>query len=243
MTLRAESEIRHGRILSVHDTESLWGWGTPAGKMRATRRAKLIATGAQLERRKRVLEIGCGTGMFTEIFSRTGAQIVAVDISGDLLEKAKARCLPSGNVHFHKKRFEDCDVDGSFDAVIGSSVLHHLDFKQALSKMYDLLKPGGIVSFAEPNILNPQVFIERRFRKFFPYVSPEETAFVRWRLRDAFLTAGFERVETIPFDYLHPATPVVMISLVKALGVCLEKTPLLREFAGSLYVCASRPLK
>ena len=59
MTSRTESEIQHGKRLAGDDTEYLWGWGTPAGKIRAGRRAELIATGAQLGRRKRVLEIGC----------------------------------------------------------------------------------------------------------------------------------------------------------------------------------------
>ena len=80
----------------------------------------------------RVLEVGCGTGMFTEMFANRGAEIVAVDISPDLLKKARARGL--ANVKFCEKRFEDCDLDGSFDAVIGSSTLHHLDVKRPCSR-------------------------------------------------------------------------------------------------------------
>lgn len=65
------------------------------GWLRAERRAELIAKGAGLRPGVRVLEIGCGTGMFTEMFARTGAQIVAVEISEALLEKARARHLPA----------------------------------------------------------------------------------------------------------------------------------------------------
>jgi 2-polyprenyl-3-methyl-5-hydroxy-6-metoxy-1,4-benzoquinol methylase len=32
-----------------------------------------------------VLEIGCGTGNFTELFAKTGADIIAVDISQELI--------------------------------------------------------------------------------------------------------------------------------------------------------------
>src|ERR1700730_7439138 len=156
--LRADREIKHGEWLAAHDTETVWGWGTPAGRIRARRRADLIIAGATLSPGKRVLEIGCGTGMFTEMFAATGATIIAVDISPELLTKARSRGLPPGQVTFCERRFEDCDVEGPFDSVIGSSVLHHLEIGSAIRRIKDLLKPGGKLSFAEPNMLNPQVF-------------------------------------------------------------------------------------
>jgi 2-polyprenyl-3-methyl-5-hydroxy-6-metoxy-1,4-benzoquinol methylase len=241
MSFRADHEIEHGKFLAVRDVESIWGWGTPAGRVRARRRATLIASGAGLKPGLRALEIGCGTGLFTHMFSQTGANIVAVDISGDLLEKAKARNLPADKVVFIEKRFEDCVVDGPFDAVIGSSILHHLEIAEAFPKIYDLLKPNGIMSFAEPNMLNPQVFAERKFRGLFPAVSPDEKAFVRWRLARDLHEAGFRDVEVIPFDWLHPATPHSMIRLVSGVGDALEKVPFLREFSGSVYIKAVRP--
>ena len=93
---RAEREIAHGKLLATADTETVWGWGTPAGRRRAKRRASLVATAAKLGPGVRALEVGCGTGTFTELFVQTGATIVAVDISPELLEKAKARGLPIG---------------------------------------------------------------------------------------------------------------------------------------------------
>jgi 2-polyprenyl-3-methyl-5-hydroxy-6-metoxy-1,4-benzoquinol methylase len=84
---RAEHEIAHGRKLAEADSELIWGWGTPAGKLRAQRRGALIAQGARLSPEVTALEIGCGTGLFTETFARSGARIVAVDISAELLQK------------------------------------------------------------------------------------------------------------------------------------------------------------
>jgi SAM-dependent methyltransferase len=241
---RAEREIAHGRILAQGDPESLWGWKTPAGRERARRRAGLIAQGAALAPGVLALEIGCGTGHFTEMFAATGARIVAVDISGDLLSKALSRDLPADRVRFLEKRFEECEVDGPFDAVIGSSVLHHLEIEEALAKIHGLLKPGGRMSFAEPNMLNPQVFVERKFtflRPWLSYVSPDETAFVRWKLADALAKAGFAEVEIAPFDWLHPSTPEPLIRLTDGMGRVMERTPLVREFAGSLHIRCLRP--
>jgi 2-polyprenyl-3-methyl-5-hydroxy-6-metoxy-1,4-benzoquinol methylase len=241
---RAAHEIEHGRKLAQSEPERIWGWDTPAGCRRADRRADLIARGADLRPGKRALEIGCGTGLFTEKFARSGAEIVAVDISPELLEKARARGLPEPQVRFLAMPFEHCDLEGPFDAVIGSSVLHHLDIKPALEKIFALLKPGGILFFAEPNMLNPLIivlknvkWIKRRFGD-----SPNETAFFRWRFLRLLLETGFEKPMITPYDWLHPATPKGMIGTVAAAGGVLEKTPLLREFAGSLLIRATRPL-
>jgi SAM-dependent methyltransferase len=191
-----------------------------------------------------VMEIGCGTGLFTKYFAVSGAHIIAVDISRDLLEIAKTQGLPEDRVEFVEKRFEECNIQGPFDAVIGSSALHHLDVDHAVSKIFDMLKPGGRLSFAEPNILNPQVFIERKFRfleSVFWYVSPDETAFYESSLRHLLRRIGFVDVCIRPFDWLHPATPEPMIEKIEKLGRLFESTLLIKEFAGSLIINARRP--
>jgi 2-polyprenyl-3-methyl-5-hydroxy-6-metoxy-1,4-benzoquinol methylase len=239
---RKDNEIAHGRMLAGDDPEMLWGWKTPAGRARAARRAALIAEAGGLGPGRRVLEIGCGTGMFTEMFAGSGAEIVAVDISGDLLARARERKLPPARVRFLEKRFEECEVDGPFDAVIGSSILHHLEVDPSLAKIRKLLKPGGTLCFAEPNYLNPQVFMERKFtflrKSLFSYVSPDETAFVRGPLRSRLEKAGFAEIRIVPFDWLHPSTPERLVPLVDRLGRVIERVPLLREFAGSLLIRA-----
>jgi len=89
--------------------------------------------------------------------------------------------------------------------------------------------------------LNPQVFLERKFRKWFPYTSPDEIAFVRWHLKKDLEEAGMIKVEITPFDWLHPSTPEKLISQVNSLGQIFEKIPILNEFSGSLLIRAERP--
>ena len=241
--LRAGHEIAHGKRLVQHDPELVWGWGTPAGRLRAIRRAEVIASGAGLGPGVRALEVGCGTGLFTEMFAQTGVELIALDISADLLEKARAREILSDKVQFLEGRFEDSDIGGPFDAVVGSSILHHLDLETALPRIFELLKPGGVMSFAEPNMLNPQIL----FQKNVPWLkrrmgdSPAETAFVRRRIHARLLKAGFQKVEVTPFDWLHPTTPAPLIRIVRSLGRILEKMPVMLEFAGSLHILCCRP--
>ena len=241
---RSEKEIKHSRLLSSKDIELVWGWGSPAGRLRARRRADLISGGAGLGPEKFVLEIGCGTGIFTEMFAGSGAKIIANDISPDLLKKAEKRNLPSDQIQFVEMRFEDLKMDSQFDAVIGSSVLHHLEVEAALSRIFSLLKPGGILSFAEPNMLNPQIFLERvfHFLPVFWYVSADETAFIRWKFSKLLMNVGFENIEITPFDWLHPFTPQHLIPAVDNFGRLLEKIPVIGEISGCLYIKCRRPL-
>lgn len=240
MNSRIENEIKHGHVLASSDAEQLWGWATPAGRQRARRRADLIMAGAHLKPRDLVLEIGCGVGMFTEMFLKSEAQILAVDLSKDLLKLAEGRSLPEKQVRFLNVPFEECNELGPFDAIIGSSILHHLDIDDSLAKMYSMLSNGGYITFAEPNMLNPQVLLERKFRRFFPYVSPDETALIRGKIKKQLYDTGFKDVMITPFDWLHPAVPEILIKFITTVGIILELIPLVKQFSGSLLIQARK---
>lgn len=240
---KAIHEIGHGKKLSSMDVEKVWGWESPAGRNRAKRRAELIISGSEIKPDFRILEIGCGTGIFTEYFSKTNTLILAVDISHELISKAKKRVTPNERVSFLCQRFEDVEIDLPFDAVIGSSVLHHLELDEAILNIRRLLKPGAKFVFAEPNMLNPQVFAERTFlRNKLDYMSPDETAFIRWKLKKTLKKHGFIDVRITPFDWLHPATPKVLISPVSGAGRVFEKIPGIKEFSGSLLIEGRKPI-
>ena len=239
---RALQEVEHGRKLAAGRPEMFWGWGSKAGQLRAKRRAALIAEGAGLKAGMNVLEIGCGTGIFTRMFADTGACICAVDISKELLDIAKQMDFPRGRVRFLDQRFEDYPGDNLFDAVVGSSVLHHLDMDKAVPRIHALLKPKGVLSFAEPNMMNPQI----AFQKNIPCLkrmlgdSPEETAFIRWKLARFLDEYGFVDIKIIPFDWLHPRVPSFLTGAISLSGTILEKCPLIKEFSGSLYIRAKK---
>jgi 2-polyprenyl-3-methyl-5-hydroxy-6-metoxy-1,4-benzoquinol methylase len=239
-----EREIAHGAALG-HEAEEAWNWSSPAGQARAERRAELLFQAGRLFPGARTLELGCGTGIFTEKISARGAQILAVDISPDLIALAKKRTYHSP-VEFYCGDFLTLSgVEETFDAVWGSSVLHHLPVELFLPRIYQVLKPGGYMAFAEPNMLNPQIFAERNIPMIRRWArnTPDETAFVRYSLKRKLTSIGFEEVKIVPHEWLHPAVPKGLIQTVKRLGSILERTPILKEFAGSLLISARRPIK
>src|SRR6185369_13322320 len=177
MDQRLEHEIAHGKKLKEEGAESVWNWGSPAGQKRADRRANYFIDFAKAKPGENILEIGCGTGLFTrKFFAATKANITAIDISQDLLDEAK-QLLPEANFKLDNA-MKLSFADESFDVVFGSSVLHHLEFDSSLKEIYRVLKKGGRMIFAEPNMLNPQIFSQKNipFIKKWLGDSPDETA-------------------------------------------------------------------
>jgi SAM-dependent methyltransferase len=233
---RIAKEIQHGRFLAQHGAGEIWNWESPAGKLRWARRVKMLSS--HLRPGMTVLELGCGTGTFTRELARSGADVVAIDVSPELLEIARAN-HSAPNVHYQTENAYALSYrDAAFDSVVGSSVLHHLEVEEALRNIYRVLKPGGTIFFTEPNMLNPQIAVQKNV----PWIkrklgdSPDETAFFRWRLRCLLEQTGYRNVRIDPFDFLHPKTPVRLINRVNTFGRFLESVPLISEFAGSLYI-------
>ena len=235
-------EINHGKKI-INGAECFWWWDTPAGKMRAERRKKMIFDSLALNSGpgKKCLELGCGTGNFTEYFADKGAKITAVDISPDLLEKAKKKIGNKKNVEFktadiHNLPFEN----NTFDYIFGVSVIHHLDLPTAFKEISRVLKENGTVVFSEPNMLNPQMFIQKNvlFIKRLMGDTITETAFYKWKIKGILRKFGFEEIEVFPFDFLHPSIPSFLCNFFSRFGLILEKIPVLREFAGSLFISA-----
>ena len=104
----------------------------------------------------RILDLGCGTGAGTFALLRRaeGAEVVAVDGSGAMLERLreKAHRLGVGE----RVRTVQADLDeawpdfGAVDVVWTSAFMHHLaDPDRALGELFGLLRPGGLLAVVE----------------------------------------------------------------------------------------------
>jgi SAM-dependent methyltransferase len=238
---RLAREMEHDRKIAGR-AEEIWNWDSPAGRRRADRRAAFFVEHADLRPGRQALEIGCGTGLFAERTARSGATVLGIDLSTDLLTKARARLRDVANV-----RLERGDVhrlphpDGAFHAVYGSSILHHLDLQAALGEAHRVLQPGGRIVFTEPNIFNPQVawMFLLGPREYFG-LSPDEMAFSRFRAANVLRGLGFAEIRIQPFDFLHPGVPASWIGPVARVGEIVESVPGVREIAGSLLIRARK---
>jgi len=237
---RIAKEVQHGRFLAQRGAGEIWNWESPAGKLRWARRVRMI--GSHLKPGMTVLELGCGTGSFTRELARSGANIIAIDVSPELLAIANSNTAAPNVQYQIQNAYALTYPEAAFDSVVGSSVLHHLETEAAVRDIHRVLKPAGTIYFTEPNMLNPQIAVQKNI----PWVkrklgdSPDETAFFRWSLRRLLERAGYRNVQIDPFDFLHPKTPVALIDPIRTFGQFLEGVPGISEFAGSLYIRATK---
>jgi SAM-dependent methyltransferase len=239
---RLDREIEHHRQIAP-EAEAVWNWDSPSGRRRAARRAAFFTAALETIPGRRALELGCGSGVFLERAVATRAAIIALDLSTDLIEQARAKIAGQGQAAFCCGNAERLPFPAeSFDLVFGSSILHHLHLEAAFAELFRVLRPGGRLVFAEPNLFNPQIALtfcllpRQRFG-----LSPDEMAFTRFKARSELRQAGFVDVESEPYDFLHPLVPAPLVGLVESVSLGLERIPLLREIAGSQLIRARRP--
>lgn len=92
--------------------------------------------------RLRLLDIGCGSGLFSDLANGKGAEVTGIDASDKLIEQAKKR---NPNIPFLTGEMEELPFeDELFDLVCGfNSFQYAADTKNALLEAKRVLKPGG----------------------------------------------------------------------------------------------------
>ncbi len=114
----------------------------------ASYQTKLELTRGYFRPDMEVLEFGCGTGSTAISHAPHVRHILAIDVSDKMLDIARAKAEAAGvaNVTFEQAAIDDFDAaEGTYDAVLGLSILHLVEDKEAvIAKVYRMLKPGGV---------------------------------------------------------------------------------------------------
>lgn len=112
---------------------------------------------------KKVLDFGCGTGELTIEAAKAGADVIGIDISEASLIIARESAAEAGvSVDFRVMDGEDTDFEsGTFDIVVVSGVLHHVDLPTAYPEIARILKPDGKVIALEALGHNPLINLYR----------------------------------------------------------------------------------
>ncbi len=183
----------------------------------ATRR---ILERAGIQPGMRVLDIGSGAGdvamLAAGMVGPTGA-VVGIDRNATILELARKRVTQAGldNVEFFASDMRDLPPLGPFDAVIGRLTLMYVaDPVEAVRALLHHLKPGGVVAFAEFNLVGdsfatwPSLPIWGRMWNIFKRL-PEGTGIelaMGWKLRATLAAAGLTDVRLSLESPLMPAS-------------------------------------
>ena len=103
---------------------------------------------------KRVLDVGCGIGMYSQAFFNEGADVFGIDIDKENIQKAK-KLMPG--ISFLVDESENLPFENNFfDIVFLHEVLEHVkDDKKTISECFRVLKPGGKIIIFSPNRFFP----------------------------------------------------------------------------------------
>lgn len=100
-----------------------------------------------LYNKQSVLDVGCGSGLITNLFSRRypDSTFVAVDFADGIdFAKAFAKQNNRTNIKFVKKDFSVYTSKDQFDVVICQGVLHHMpNWEENINRLKELVKDGG----------------------------------------------------------------------------------------------------
>lgn len=97
---------------------------------------------------KRVLEIGGGLGNLTQFIAQDAEHVLSVDVKGEAVSFARERLgkmrLPAEIQHAHMNIFSSDGYESSFDTIVFSNVLEHIeDDFAALKKCHSMLNKHG----------------------------------------------------------------------------------------------------
>jgi len=175
-----------------------------------------VARAARIEKAARVLDVACGSGIYTRPFARrmkTG-RIIGLDISRPMLAHARRKSLAEGLRNLDLIRGSALALpfrSQSFEVVNCCAALHLMpDPQQALAEIHRVLEPGGrfttaVLRAGTGAMGRGQFRFRRRFLGLY--------SFTREALGSMLARAGFEG-----FEVHHAAGIWMVASAVKPRG-------------------------
>ena len=101
----------------------------------------------------RVLEIGCGAGRITRALAGLFGEVHAVDVSGEMVSKARAALADRPNAFVYQNNGKDLSVLGDrvFDFAFSTIVFQHIPsyavIESYVREVHRLLRPGALFKF------------------------------------------------------------------------------------------------
>lgn len=101
----------------------------------------------------RICDLGCGTGIMTEMFAEAGFDMIGIDKSMDMLALARQKQEEKGaDILYLNQSMEQMELDGTVDAFISvcdsmNYLLHEGEMAELFQRVKKYLNPGGYFIF------------------------------------------------------------------------------------------------
>jgi ubiquinone/menaquinone biosynthesis C-methylase UbiE len=151
------------RFDSWPDQYDRW-FDTPVGRLVRHYEAELLLELLNPRPGERILDVGCGTGIFTRDVLDRGALVTGIDLSVPMLTKARSRLAGSG---FQGICADMCRLpfaDGCFDQVFSMTAIEFVaDAGGAVAELHRVTRRGGRIVVTTLNSRSP--WAEQRRQK------------------------------------------------------------------------------
>lgn len=169
-------------------------WGVVVAMLVPSARHAIDSQYRNLPKKGSVLDVGCGNGEFIARLKSCGWDACGIDIDANAVAKARSAGVEAqvGGLELFAGQSE------RFDSITMHHVIEHFhDPVAALRDCYRLLKPGGVLWMATPNI---DSYGHAHFGKFWRGLEAPRhlVLFNESSLRDAALRVGFSRWRRLP---------------------------------------------
>ena len=152
-------------------------------------------------KRKKILDFGCGTGIYAKLLTKKGAKVKGFDISPEMLKIAKGE---NPNLDLKIGSGYKIPFREKFDIVLSSLVLHYFkDWNKVFKEVKRVLKKNGIFIFStgNPVVESKKVVVSKgkKYRVVYDYFN-ERLIKEDWNVDDVgVMKVGFYHVtyETI----------------------------------------------
>ena len=195
----------------------------------------------------RVADLGCGSGVFTQLLQSHNLHCVGLDISFNLLHRGRqaspGQCFVQGDVEYLP--FASASLDG----IVLSGLIHHLPDKRKLaSEIYRVLKPGGTFAAFDPNRRNPFMWLYRD--KSSPLYSPKgvtanERPILAEEVVSAFSVAGLQvnvhYLSGLHYQYVASSIMRLFLPIYNLFDDLLSRPNLLKSYRAFIFTSGIKP--
>ncbi len=195
----------------------------------------------------RVVDLGCGSGVFTNLLRKRGYRCTGVDLSPNMIAIAQAKF---SDIEFHIGDIESLPfTDASFDGVLLSGVLHHFpDRSRCAAEVFRILRPGGKFVAFDPNRMNPFMYLYRdRSSPFYSSVgvTENERPVLAHEVATAFREAGFrvgtEFLSNMKYRYIASGALRWLLPLYNTIDSCLFSPSFMQRFRAFVLGFGEKP--
>jgi len=186
------------------------------------------------EKKGKLLEIGCGEGLFISqlVSINKDLQIYGIDNEKNMLEKAENRIMEKGikDTNISQAEANALPFDDSFfDTVVCINVIPNLEswamVKKALGEAVRVCKKGGSIIFDFRNSANPLLYVKYKLAPFYDQtVADKKLPLNTYKFNDIsrlLKTLGLEMHRKIETGFfIKQMAPLIIIEAVKDSHAC-----------------------